>query len=91
MEAGTWQSKPQRLREVHAWRPRRREFGEMVQWDTSEHEWLEGRGTVRYLVRMIDDATGLEFGTVRRDIPTEQTPLALRKHSGILRHRRGSR
>jgi hypothetical protein len=30
-------------------------FGELVQWDTSEHDWLEGRGPVRYLVRMIDE------------------------------------
>jgi hypothetical protein len=25
-------------------------FGELVQWDTSEHDWLEGRGPVRYLM-----------------------------------------
>lgn len=62
IEAGMWQSKPQRLREVHPWRPRRRGFGELVQWDTSEHDWLEGRGPVRYLVRMIDDATSWSWG-----------------------------
>jgi hypothetical protein len=28
-----------------------------VQWDTSEHEWLEGRGPKLYLISMIDDAT----------------------------------
>jgi hypothetical protein len=28
-----------------------------VQWDTSEHDWLEGRAAVPYLVRLIDDAT----------------------------------
>src|SRR3974377_2459509 len=43
-EAGMWQSKPQRLVEVHAWRPRRSGFGELVQWDTSDNDWLEGRG-----------------------------------------------
>jgi transposase len=62
IEAGMWKSKPQRLREVHAWRPRRSGFGELVQWDTSEHDWLEGRGPVRYLVRMIDDATSWSWG-----------------------------
>ena len=62
IEAGMWQSKPQRLEEVHAWRPRRSGFGELVQWDTSEHDWLEGRGPVRYLVRMIDDATSWSWG-----------------------------
>jgi hypothetical protein len=28
-----------------------------VQWDTSEHDWLEGRGAKLYLIHMIDDAT----------------------------------
>jgi len=50
---------------VHGWRPRRSGFGELVQWDTSEHDWLEGRSgacPVRYLVRMIDDATSWSWG-----------------------------
>ena len=34
-----------------------------MQWDTSNHDWLEGRGeAVRYLVRMIDDATSRSGG-----------------------------
>jgi hypothetical protein len=57
IQAGMWKSKSRRRPEVHEWRPRRSAFGELVQWDTSEHDWLEGRGPVRYLVRMIDDAT----------------------------------
>ena len=28
-----------------------------MQWDTSEHDWLEGRGPRLYLLAMIDDAT----------------------------------
>lgn len=71
IEAGMWQSKPQRLLEVHAWRPRRSGFGELVQWDTSEHDWLEGRGPVRYLVRMIDDATSWSWG---RFVESDATP-----------------
>jgi len=71
IEAGMWQSKPQRLLEVHAWRPRRSGFGELVQWDTSEHDWLEGRGPVRYLVRMIDDATSWSWG---RFVDSDATP-----------------
>jgi len=68
IEAGLWKSKPHRLQEVHEWRPRRSAFGELVQWDTSEHDWLEGRGPVRYLVRMIDDATSWSWGRfVERD------------------------
>lgn len=68
IEAGLWKSKPHRLQEVHGWRPRRSAFGELVQWDTSEHDWLEGRGPVRYLVRLIDDATSWSWGRfVERD------------------------
>ena len=63
MEAGLWQSRPRKVEEVHCWRPRRSGYGELVQWDTSEHDWLEGRGEpVRYLVRMIDDATSRSWG-----------------------------
>src|SRR5438876_3365794 len=68
MEAGLWKSKSRRLEQVHGWRPRRSAFGELVQWDTSEHDWVEGRGQVRYLVRMIDDATSWSWGRfVERD------------------------
>lgn len=68
LEAGLWKSRTRRLAEVHTWRPRRSGFGELVQWDTSEHDWLEGRGPVRYLVRLIDDATSWSWGRfVERD------------------------
>src|SRR6266481_4002658 len=71
IEAGLWKSKARRLQEVHGWRPRRSGFGELVQWDTSEHDWLEGRGPVRYLVRMIDDATSWSWG---RFVESDSTP-----------------
>ena len=49
--------------EKHFWRPRRSGYGELVQWDTSNHDWLEGRGeAVRYLVKWIDDATSRSGG-----------------------------
>src|ERR1035437_10316439 len=69
IEAGLWRSHPRKLKEVHIWRPRRSCYGELVQWDTSDHDWLEGRGDgVRYLVRMIDDATSRSWGRfVRHD------------------------
>jgi len=62
IEAGLWTSRSRGQPAVHGWRPRRSGFGELVQWDTSEHDWLEGRGPVRYLVRMIDDATSWSWG-----------------------------
>jgi len=57
MRAGLWKRKKQRLQEIHIWRKRRNCFGELVQWDTSEHNWLEGRGPKIYLIAMVDDAT----------------------------------
>ena len=64
MAAGLWKAQPRQLGETHFWRARRSGYGELVQWDTSNHDWLEGRGeTVRYLVRMIDDATSRSAGS----------------------------
>jgi hypothetical protein len=57
MEAGLWRARRQKVETVHEWRPRRSCRGELVQWDTSEHDWLEGRGEKLYLIHMIDDAT----------------------------------
>ena len=61
---------------MHAWRPRRSRFGELVQWDTSEHDWLEGRGEKLYLIVMIDDATSRLFARfVRHDSTAENMKL----------------
>ena len=57
MAAGVLKRKRRRVEEVHVWRARRACWGELVQWDTSEHDWLEGRGPKLYLLAMIDDAT----------------------------------
>jgi transposase len=75
MEAGLWKPGVRRIEEVHCWRPRRSAFGELVQWDTSEHDWLEGRSgarPVRYLVRLIDDATSWSWG---RFVERDATPF----------------
>jgi transposase-like protein len=56
--AGMWKPKRARLTQVHSWRARRESRGELLQWDTSVHAWLEDRGPARmYLVGMIDDAS----------------------------------
>jgi biotin operon repressor len=57
MGAGLWRGRRKKIEAVHEWRQRRSSRGEMVQWDTSEHDWLEGRGEKMYLIHMIDDAT----------------------------------
>lgn len=58
MQAKLWRARRQRVEKIHQWRPRRGRFGELVQWDTSDHDWLEGRGEQILLINMIDDATG---------------------------------
>src|SRR5712691_7238297 len=72
MRAKLWRGRKEKVRQVHTWRPRRSRFGELVQWDTSEHDWLEGRGEKLYLIAMIDDATsGLFARFVRHDSTQE--------------------
>src|SRR5277367_1446293 len=61
IEAKLWRARKQRVEKVHEWRPRRSRFGELVQWDTSDHDWLEGRGDEMLLINMIDDATSRWF------------------------------
>jgi hypothetical protein len=55
--AKLWRGKKQKITQVHTWRPRRSRLGELVQWDSSPHDWLEGRGEKLCLIAMIDDAT----------------------------------
>jgi hypothetical protein len=57
LAAGLWSRKRRRDRH-RSRRTRRACFGELVQADASEHDWLEGRGPILTLVGMIDDATG---------------------------------
>jgi transposase len=69
LEAGLWQ--PSRRRDTHRRRRERREcFGELVQADGSEHDWLEGRGERMTLIVFIDDATSR---VVARFHPAETT------------------
>src|SRR5712691_724961 len=76
MRGKLWRAKKEKVKQVHAWRPRRSRFGELVQWDTSEHDWLEGRGEKLYLIAMIDDATSRLFARfVREDSTAENMKL----------------
>jgi len=76
IQAGLWQARPRKLCEVHQWRPRRSCRGELVQWDTSVHAWLEERGPARmYLIALIDDATSRLFA---RFVPADSTAQHMR-------------
>jgi transposase len=57
MEARLWRGRKRKAEQVHVRRTRRTRWGELVQWDTSDHDWLEGRSGRIYLISMIDDAT----------------------------------
>jgi transposase-like protein len=75
-----WRAKPEKVKKVHAWRPRRSRFGELVQWDTSEHDWLEGRGEKLYLIAMIDYATSRLFARFVGHDSTEENMKLLRSY-----------
>jgi hypothetical protein len=57
MEAQLWRGRKRKCEAAHLQRPRRTRCGELVQWDTSDHDWLEGRGERLHLISLIDDAT----------------------------------
>jgi transposase len=81
MEAAAWKAKPRKAREIHAWRPRRSCRGELVQWDTSIHDWLEGRsrGPVK-LIAMIDDASNELFAQFVEEDSTAEHMKVLRDY-----------
>ena len=75
---GLWKPKRARVGQVHTWRARRESPGELVQWDTSVHAWLEDRGPAKmYLVALIDDATNTLFARFVEADTTEQNMRVL--------------
>jgi len=67
-----WKPRREKIKRVHVWRERRQQLGELVQWDTSEHLWLEERGEKLYLIAMIDDATSQLTARFARHDSTEE-------------------
>jgi transposase len=80
MEAKLWRRRRARVEQAHVWRARRARYGELVQWDTSEHDWLEGRGEKLYLIGMIDDATSQLTARFVRHDSTEENLRQLRHY-----------
>lgn len=74
MRGKLWRGRKQKVQEMHVWRPRRSRRGALVQWDTSEHAWLEGRGKEPepYLIAMIDDASSRVLARFVRHDSTEE-------------------
>jgi transposase-like protein len=60
IDSGRWSVRRRRAK-PRRWRERKEYFGQMVQMDGSDHDWLEGRGPRMVLMVMIDDATSTVF------------------------------
>jgi transposase len=56
LEAGLW-SRERKSRAHRRRRERKQHFGELVQFDGSQHAWFEERGSKCFLMNMVDDAT----------------------------------
>src|SRR3954454_6066790 len=79
---GLWKGRRLRAENVHMWRQRCSRCGELVQWDTSDHDWLEGRGSESlYLISMIDDATSRLYA---RFVSSDSTEENMRTLQGYL-------
>jgi transposase len=57
MQIGLWTGRKDHKRRVHSPRARKANFGQLIQIDTSNHDWFEDRGPRSHLVTFIDDAT----------------------------------
>jgi hypothetical protein len=69
--AGRWKPGKRRARHRKA-RARRAAFGELIQWDSSEHAWFEDRGPRCTLIQMHDDATNRLL--MARFVPRDDGP-----------------
>jgi DNA-binding Lrp family transcriptional regulator len=78
--AGLWRPRRARVERVHTWRARRAQWGELLQWDTSEHDGLEERGEKLYLILMIDDASSRALARFVRHDSTEENLRTLRAY-----------
>jgi transposase len=61
LEKGSY-AKQRRHSKHRRWREPCTREGQMVQYDTSDHDWLEGRGPKLYLIGGVDDATSKVVG-----------------------------
>lgn len=57
IEEGLWKERKSKKKEHREWRQRRSHYGELQQFDGSDHDWLEGRYPKCTLLLSVDDAT----------------------------------
>ncbi|MDI6799909.1 MAG: hypothetical protein QMD53_04455 [Actinomycetota bacterium] len=76
--------KTRRKRKAHrSWRERKKHFGEMIQMDGSDHDWLKDRGPRLTLMGFVDDATGSVSGRFYEHEGTLSAMGALRRYIEI--------
>ena len=80
IEAKLWRVRRAGGEQAHVSRARRARYGELVQWDSSEHDWLEGRGEQLYRIGMIDDATSQGTAHFVRHDSTEENLRQLHRY-----------
>lgn len=80
IEAKLWRTRRTRVERVHTGRTRRARWGELLQWDTSEHDGLEGRGEQMSLIAMLDDATSRALARFVRHDSREENRKLLRPY-----------
>lgn len=67
------------------WREPSSREGQMVQFDTSDHDWLEGRGPKLYLIGGVDDATSKVLGA--KFVLTDGVKQNMEVFKGMVRRR----
>jgi transposase len=85
-EAGLGSPRKRRPPKHRSRRERKAQAGQMILWDGSDHDWLEGRGPRLCLMGAIDDATG-EFLPGAHFTEQESTVGYLRVLRDILREK----
>jgi Winged helix-turn helix len=76
-----WVSRKKKNKRVYQRRPRRSQFGALLQGDGSHHDWFEGRGEKCCLIHFIDDATNeITSGKFSATETTEAYLKCLREH-----------
>ena len=85
IQAGLW--KPRQRKPTHRqWRERKECRGEMVQMDSSEHDWFEGRGDRAVLISIVDAAMSRTLARFCSGDSTESNMTMLDRY--IRRHGR---
>lgn len=83
-QEGIWVSRKKKVKRVYQRRPRRSQFGALLQGDGSHHDWFEGRGKKCCLIHFIDDATNeITIAKFSATETTEAYLVCLKEHLAL--------